>query len=93
MPTISGSLFVFKDNSQSKPGAYSGIILRDTTSTSVVGNRSLDSQAADKRTQRYGIEEVGNSDYNLITSNHCQNNLQGGVTTCGSHTVKGQNLE
>jgi parallel beta-helix repeat protein len=82
---------ICKDNSQSKAGAYSGIILRDTLRTSVVGNRCLDSQ--DRRTQKHGIEEAGKSDYNLITSNHCLNNLQGGITTCGPHTLKAQNLE
>jgi parallel beta-helix repeat protein len=84
---------ICKDNSQAKPGTCSGIILRNTRSTSVVGNRCLDTQAKEKRTQKCGIEEVGNSDYNLITSNTCLNNVLEGVATCGPHTLKDNNLE
>lgn len=79
------------NNSQAEAGRYSGIGLIDVTDMTVSGNRCLDDQSA--RTQAYGIEEIGTSDYNLIVANHCRGNLIGSILTIGSNTKRIDNFE
>ncbi len=72
------------DNSQSKPGQFSGILLADTTHTLVSGNRC--GTEGDKPTQKFGIEECGKSDHNVVAANLCEGNAQGGIAIVGRNT-------
>ncbi len=80
--TISSNICL--NNSQAEAGKYSGIGLIHVTGMTVNANRCLDDQ--DERTQAYGIEESGESDQNLITANHCRDNLNEGICTVGEET-------
>lgn len=85
---ITGNVCV--DNSRSKPGGYSGIGLQDTTHTLVSGNRC--GCEGKEATQRFGIEERGRSDENVVSGNLCASNKSGGVRVVGKATVVGANL-
>lgn len=85
-------------NSDSNAGHYSGIMLDDVTIDSttygtvncnVTGNVSND--VHDTKTQSYGVEEVGEADYNVIKNNQVAPNLDGGVSTVGANTGEGDN--
>lgn len=78
------------DNSQSKPGLYSGIHVSDTTRTLVSGNRC--GADSDKPTQKLGIEECGASDANVITGNQCTGNIAGGIAIVGKTTQASANV-
>lgn len=86
--TITGNICI--DNSASKPGAFSGVMLDDVTATIVSGNRC--GTAAKNATQRYGIEEKGKSDRNVITGNICVGNKEGGLVTIGKDTRLSGNI-
>ena len=78
------------DNSQGAPGRYSGISIADSTRMIVTGNRvGADGQAP---TQKFGIEEAGASDSNVITGNVCEGNLEGAIRVVGEKTQCGQNV-
>ena len=64
---ITGNLLL--SNSRAEKGKYPGIRVQDLTHSIVQGNRCADDQ--EKPTQLKGIEESGESDYNLIGSNLC----------------------
>jgi hypothetical protein len=72
------------NNSQQKPGAYSGIALRNATHCTVTGNHCCcDGEGP---TQNYGIEEIGYADKNAIASNQCNGNARGGIRVVGPNT-------
>ena len=61
---------VCENNSQSEPGRWPGILVRDTHSSIISGNRCLDFQQPDSAlTQGYGILVTGDSRDNIITGN------------------------
>jgi parallel beta-helix repeat protein len=72
------------DNSQAKPGQFTGIHLADTTHTIVSGNRC--GSEGDKPAQKLGIEECGKSDHNVVAANLCDGNAQGGIAIVGKNT-------
>ena len=78
------------DNSQEKPGRYSGIFLGDTTHTLVSSNRC--GADAAKPTQKLGIEEHGKSDANAIVGNICEGNVEGGIRAVGKSSQVSANV-
>ncbi|MFC1614769.1 right-handed parallel beta-helix repeat-containing protein [Gemmatimonadota bacterium] len=61
---------VCENNSQSEPGRWPGILVRDTHSSIISGNRCLDFQQPDSAaTQGYGILVIGDSRDNIISGN------------------------
>jgi len=71
-------------------GAQAGIQLNGDATTNnlynvVVGNRCFDDQAT--KTQLYGIEEKGTSNYNLIEGNNVVGNKTVGITKVGANTI------
>jgi parallel beta-helix repeat protein len=56
----------------------------------VSGNVSSDNQ--DIHTQSRGIEELGNSNYNIFTSNICLNNTDGQLSTVGANDIVDNNI-
>jgi len=69
------------DNSQAKPGAYSGIALQNATRCTVTGNHC--SCDGEKPTQKHGIEEIGRADANTLTGNQCHGNARAGIRVAG----------
>lgn len=78
------------DNSQKQPGQYSGILVADSSRTLVSSNRC--GGAGDKPTQKFGIEEQGKSDANVVAGNLCEGNLQGGISLVGIQTQASGNV-
>lgn len=54
------------------------------------GNNSSDTQVTP--TQTRGIEEIGNSDKNIFTSNICLRNTDGQVSTAGAGSITANNI-
>ncbi len=84
-----GSLNVVRDNtvsgnSRAAPGRSSGILLQNTVHARVLFNRSSDEPP--DNTQRFGIQELGASDLNLIVGNWCEPNEEGGILYVGWRT-------
>jgi len=78
------------NNSQTSGDTYDGIVISDASNVNVIGSVCCDTQST--KTQRYGINEEGTSDYNIITSNQCGGNATGGITTVGTNTVTANNI-
>jgi parallel beta-helix repeat protein len=72
------------DNSQSRPGAYSGIALQNATHCTITGNHC--SCDGEKPSQKFGIEEIGDADENTITGNQCRGNAEGEIRVSGEET-------
>lgn len=78
------------DNSQKQPGQIAGILVADSTRTLVSSNRC--GAEGDKPTQKFGIDEQGKSDANVVVGNLCEGNLQGGIALVGPQTQVSGNL-
>ncbi len=78
------------DNSQKEPGRFSGITIADSTHMVVNGNRC--GADGDQPTQKFGVEESGTSNANVITGNLCEGNLQGGISVVGADTEVSTNV-
>lgn len=79
-----GSNFVIsnnicRNNSRTSPGVFPGILLRNCSTMLVNGNLCYDDQEAAKKTQKCGIEEIGNSINNMLSSNNSWGNLTSDV--------------
>jgi len=72
------------DNSQAKPGTFSGIALQNAARLTITANHC--SCDGEKPTQKYGIEEISEADENTIIGNQCHGNAQGGIRVMGQHT-------
>ncbi len=79
---ISGNMCV--DNSQARPGTYSGIALQNATRCTVAGNHC--SCDGENPPQKYGIEEIGEANENILSGNQCHGNSQGGIRVLGRDT-------
>jgi parallel beta-helix repeat protein len=72
---------VCENNSQSEPGKWPGILVEDTHSSVISGNRCLDFQQPDStRTQYYGILVTGSSRDNTITGNILSGHAKAGIS-------------
>lgn len=60
---------IFRDNSKAQPGMFSGILLKETKNTVVVGNLCTDIQ--ERHTQTHGIEVDNPLGPTLVESNLC----------------------
>lgn len=72
-----------------------GIQIKDNGSdysrfNTFTGNNSSNIQG--NTTQTRGIEEIGNSDKNIYTSNICLNNTDGQLSTTGAGTISANNI-
>lgn len=87
--TISGN--TIHQSSQLASNTYSGIYLNDAADCTITGNRSGDSGATVQ--QKYGLEEAGTSDNNIISSNMFDRNQTGSMLIVGPNTIYGLNRE
>ncbi len=85
--TITGN--ILRSNSWDSPGTYPAIRLHSATRFLVQGNRCADDQQ--KPTQKRGIVETGDSDWNLVTGNVCVGMPQP-VSLVGSNSLAEGNL-
>ena len=60
---------VCENNSQEEPGKWPGILVENTHSSVISGNRCLDFQPDSTKTQYVGILVTGKSRNNVITGN------------------------
>jgi len=72
-------------NSQQTSNTYSGILLQNCQDITVVGNRCADIGSGTR--QKYGIEEQGTSDNNIIMGNMTDRNQTAAVLTVGASTM------
>lgn len=70
---------VCENNSRSEPGRWPGILVEDTHSTVVAGNRCIDSQPEGGKTQAYGIIIKRKSTDNVVTGNMMTGHTAGGI--------------
>lgn len=68
---------------------YAGIHLLDVGDCAVIGNRSGDNGSGTR--QKYGIEEAGTSDNNVITGNMLDRNGTAGAIIVGATTIARNN--
>jgi parallel beta-helix repeat protein len=79
------------NSSRASSGTYAGILLNGSVEVAVTGNRSGDTGAGTR--QKYGIQENGAADDNVIVGNMLKRNSTAGLLTVGASTVVGSNLE
>jgi len=72
------------NNSQTTAGARSGIEVEDSTDCLIAMVNSYDDQAV--KTQNYGIEEKGTSNYNQFLYCHLRTNLTAGYSLVGANS-------
>ena len=84
---ITGNML--RNNSQKEPGVYAALRLHNAQRFLVQGNRCTDDQA--RPTQRRGIVESGDSDWNLISGNLCVG-MEEPVTVVGANSRAEGNL-
>ncbi|MFH1071178.1 MAG: right-handed parallel beta-helix repeat-containing protein [Candidatus Glassbacteria bacterium] len=72
---------VCENNSRSDAGRYPGILVEDTYSSVLSGNRCFDFRDSEmEKTQGFGILVTGASRDNVITGNILSGHLKGGIT-------------
>ena len=76
------------NNGQKTANTYDGIWIYDATYNIVIGNICYDDQGS--KTQRYGISEENNSDYNTITHNHVRSTSD--MRSVGANDIIHSNL-
>lgn len=81
--TIVGNTIV--DNAQLRPRHFSGILLGNATYVVVADNTI--GTAISQATQKYGIEEYGTANDNLIVRNDTSGNVEGGIYLTGPTTT------
>ena len=81
---------VCENNSRSEPNRWPGILVENTHGTIVAGNRCVDSQPEDSKTQGYGILVRRQSADNVITGNMMSGHARGGIDgdALAGNTVK-----
>jgi hypothetical protein len=70
---------VCENNSQEEPGKWPGILVQDTHSSVISGNRCLDFQEDDAQTQHVGIQVTGKSRNNVIKGNILSGHKTAGI--------------
>ena len=83
---------VCENNSQEEPLRWPGILVEDTYSSIISGNKCLDFQVPDSaKTQGYGILITGKSRDNIIKDNILTGHPRGGVAgeALGNNKVEG----
>lgn len=78
-------------NSITGAGSYSGFTFENTTNSIISNSHSYDDQGT--KTQHYGIEEIGTSDYNKYIGNNLRSNQTLGILTVGAHNSYDLNLK
>ncbi len=78
------------NNGVSSANSYDGIVIQNATHNVVIGCYAVDLQST--HTQRYGINETGTSNYNMITNNIAYGNVTGQITTVGTNSVVANNI-
>ena len=86
--TITGNTIV--DNSQTRSGHFSGILLGNATYVVVTDNTV--GTATGEASQKYGIQEYGTANDNLITGNDTSGNVEGGIYLTGTTTTVEDNV-
>ena len=84
---------ICRNNSRGSSGRFPGILLQNCSGMIVTGNLCHDDREDDKKTQKFGIEETGKSDNNIITSNICRGNIVSGIKINGERTRSKNNTE
>lgn len=79
-----------KNPSIESPGEFSGIFLQNTWNSVISHNIVIDDR--DKKLMKYAIEEVGNSNYNIIVNNHISKGLLKDIFTIGVYTKEEGNI-
>jgi parallel beta-helix repeat protein len=87
--TVTGNLCMA--NSQETSNTYSGILLLDCADCTVTGNRSGDTGTGTR--QKYGIEESGTSDNNVLVGNMLDRNGTGQYLIVGANSTYGLNRD
>lgn len=90
--TIAGNAIL---NNGTSSGHNFGIQIKDNGAdysqfNTFTGNNSSDTQTTP--TQTRGIEEIGNSDKNIIISNVCLRNTDGQISTVGASSIAANNI-
>jgi parallel beta-helix repeat protein len=75
--------------SRTTGNTYSGIAINSCQDISVTGNRSGDNGTGTR--QKYGFEEQGTADHNLVVGNMFDRNGTGGVLVLGASTINANN--
>ncbi len=78
---LGGHIF---NNSQAVANARSGMEINNSVNCMMQNLHALDDQ--DPKTQKYGIEEIGTSDWNFIYDNDVIPNATAGIAVLGAHT-------
>jgi parallel beta-helix repeat protein len=81
--TIVGNTIV--DNSQLRTGYFSGVLLWSSTLV-VVADNTIGTETG-KPSQKYGVEEYGIANDNVIVGNDATGNVKGGIYVTGSVTT------
>jgi parallel beta-helix repeat protein len=87
---INISCNTIKNSSTKSPNKFSGIYIQNTTNSIISNNIIIDDQG--ERSMRSAIEEAGNSDFNMITSNRVNKGLTNDILINGSSTKQEGNL-
>ena len=85
--TIVGNTIV--DNSQLQPGRFSGILLLNSSDVLVTGN-TIGTESGEP-SQKYGVEESGSANDNVIVGNDTAGNIVGGIYVIGATTTVANN--
>ncbi len=74
---------------QNVGNTYAGIYLNSAADVTVTGNRSGDTGSGTR--QKYGFQEAGSSDNNLVTGNMFDRNGTSGMLVLGANTIYSSN--
>ena len=79
-----------KNPSEKSPAKFSGIIIENTTHSIISQNIIIDDR--EEVLMKAAIEEVGNSDYNIITQNRVNKGVSGDIMLTGRNTKGSGNI-
>lgn len=73
------------NNSNYGVGTYSGIDINNSSNCTIAHNQCFDTQGT--KTQKYGVEERGTSDENMIQGNICRDNATAPYSVIGANST------